>query len=60
MSAKDFFQKVYKAKLKKALSSDDPNELKAVAQDVGYGFSFEQLDYVARGVSFDYNATACD
>ena len=57
MSVKDFYQKVDQAKLKEVLSSDDPNELKRVAKDAGFELSDEQLDYVAGGVSYEYDSS---
>lgn len=60
MSVKDFFQKVDQAKLKKALSSDNPNDLKDVAEDAGFDLSLEQLDYVAGGVSYENDTSATD
>ena len=57
MSVKDFFQKVDQAKLKEALSSDDPNDLRGVAEDAGFELTLEQLDYVAGGVSYEYDSS---
>lgn len=60
MSVKDFYQKVDQDKLREALSSDDPNELVGVAKDAGFELSLEQLDYVAGGVSYEYDTSATD
>lgn len=61
MSAKDFYKKVDKDKLVEALASDDPNELRAVAQEAGYELTDEQLDYIAGGVyTNEYGSTVTD
>ena len=60
MSIKDFFQKVNEAKLKDALSSDDPNELRVVAKDASFNLSDEQLDYIAGGIDYEYDSSATD
>lgn len=57
MSVQDFFQEVDKAKLREALSSDDPNELRAVAEDAGFELTDEQLDFIAGGVGLDEDET---
>ena len=49
MDMKELFQKADKAKLNEALSSEDPNLLRAVAKDAGFDLSDEQLDYIAGG-----------
>ena len=46
---KELFQKVDKAKLTEALSSGDPNQLRAAAKEAGFDLSDEQLDYIAGG-----------
>ena len=48
MSVKDFYQTVDQTRLKEALSSDDPNELRDVVEDAGFELSDEQLDYIER------------
>lgn len=60
MSIKDFFQKVNEAKLKDALSSDDPNELRVVSKDASFNLSDEQLDYIAGGIDYEYDSSATD
>lgn len=49
MDMKELFQKVDKDKLDEALSSEDPNLLRAVAKEAGFELSDEQLDYIAGG-----------
>ena len=52
MGINDFIDAVGEDKLKEAVSSDDPNELKRLAEESGFDLSLEQLDYVAGGVGY--------
>ena len=49
MGIKDFFEKVDNDKLDEALASDNPEDMKRVAEEANMELSFEQLDYVAGG-----------
>ena len=61
MDVKDFFQKVDNDKLDKALASDNPEDMRDVAEEAGMELSFEQLDYVAGGCKADkYDSEAAD
>ena len=53
MDVKDFFQKVDNDKLDKALASDNPEDMRRVAEEANMELSFEQLDYVAGGCRAD-------
>ena len=55
MGIKDFFQKVDNDKLDEALASDNPEDMKRVAEEANMELSFEQLDYVAGGYRVDNN-----
>lgn len=49
----NLFQKIDREKLKKAMASDDPNELKKMLEEEDIELTEEQLDYVAGG--WDYS-----
>lgn len=53
MDVKEIFEKVDKAKYIEALSSDDPNVLKELLEEVGIELNDEQLDHIAGGGLFD-------
>ena len=60
-SVRSLFQKGYKEKFKRAMSSDNPNELKKVLEKENIVLTDEQLDYVACGYSYDdYDSEASD
>ena len=49
MDVKQFFKKVDEDKLDKAVVSDNPEDMKRVAEEADMELSDEQLDYVAGG-----------
>lgn len=49
---RSLFQKIDREKLKKAMASDDPNELKKALEEEDIVLTEEQLDYVAGGMSY--------
>ena len=59
-SVRSLFQKVYKEN-RRAMFSDEPNELKKVLEEENIVLTEEQLDYVAGGWSYyDYDSEAAD
>ena len=48
-NVRNLFQKIDREKLKKAMASDDPNELKKALEEEDIVLTEEQLDYVAGG-----------
>lgn len=57
----NLFQKIDREKLKKAMASDDPNELKKMLEEEDIELTEEQLDYVAGGCNQDdWNSEARD
>ena len=61
MGIKDFFKKVDNDKLDEALASDNPEDMKRVAEEADMELSFEQLDYIAGGCSpADFDSEARD
>ena len=59
MDVKDILAKVDKDKLRKALSEDDPNELRELMEQEGIDITDEQLDYIAGGMSIEYPWETC-
>ena len=51
MGIKDFFKKVDNDKLNEALASDNPEDMKRVAEEANMELSFEQLDFIAGGTN---------
>lgn len=58
MELKEIFNKVDKAKLKKALAADDPDQLNALLAETGVELTNEQLDYIAGGAYGDDGFTS--
>lgn len=48
-NVRNLFQKIDREKLKRAMASDDPNELKKALEEEDIVLTEEQLDYVAGG-----------
>ena len=56
MGVKDFFKKVDNDKLSEAVASDNPEDMRDVAEEAGMELNDEQLDFIAGG----YNANDFD
>ena len=52
-NVRNLFQKIDREKLKRAMASDDPNELKKALEEEDIVLTEEQLDYVAGGLNQD-------
>ena len=60
MDLKQFFKKVDEDKLGKAVVSDNPEDMKRVAEEADMELSDEQLDAIAGGINIKWGSSCSD